>query len=156
MTAGTRAEVPRMDELVTVRAFTAVIDAQVACAVLQSAGLDASLRDEHVVSMQWLFSNAVGGVKLQVPADQVDIARAMLDAPASIDHTSGGTAAHDACPHCGGSRAESVLWGRQPAVVTWLLMGVPLFPIRRLRRCASCGTALAWGTPQRRDRHPQP
>jgi hypothetical protein len=57
-----------------------------------------------------VFSNAVGGVKLQVPPDQVDMARDMLD---------------------------------PPAVLTWLLMGVPLFPIRRRRRWASCGTTLA-------------
>ena len=52
---------------VTVRAFTSVSDAQLACTVLQAAGLDARLGDEHLVSMQWLYSNAVGGVKLQVP-----------------------------------------------------------------------------------------
>ena len=145
-----------MAELVTVRAFSTVIDAHVACAVLQAAGVDASLRDEHVVSMQWLFSNAVGGVKLQVPADQVEMARDVLDPPAPVDGIPAAAAGTDACPQCGGARAESVLWGRQPAVLTWLVMGVPLFPIRRLRRCASCGTGVAWGGPRRRGRHQQP
>jgi hypothetical protein len=41
-----------MDDLVTVRAFTNLPDAQVACMALQAAGLAASLRDEHLVSMQ--------------------------------------------------------------------------------------------------------
>jgi hypothetical protein len=59
MSGRARAEVPGMAGLVTARAFATVIDAQVACAVLQSAGLDASLRDEHVVSIAVVFSNAV-------------------------------------------------------------------------------------------------
>jgi hypothetical protein len=144
-----------MADLVTVQAFSTGLDAHVACAVLQSAGLDASLRDEHVVSMQWLFSNAVGGVKLQVPADQVDLARDMLFRPASADEAAGATAENDPCPRCGGTRDTSVLWGRQPAVLTWLLMGVPLFPIRRRRMCAGCGAALA-RVPRRPDgdQHP--
>jgi hypothetical protein len=145
-----------MAELVTVRAFATVIDAQVACAVLQSAGLGASLRDEHVVSMYWLFSNAVGGVKLQVPADQVDVAQDLLDPPAPVGEATAATVEQDACEQCGGTRAESVLWGWQPAALTWFLMGVPLFPIRRRRRCAGCGTSLAWHTPRRTGRHQHP
>ena len=129
MSGSTRAEIPGMAELVTVRAFTTVIDAHVACAVLQSAGLDASLRDEHVVSMQWLFSNAVGGVKLQVPPTRSAWRGTCSIPPEPIDGTPGAMAGNDACPQCGGARAKSVLWGRQPAVLTWLLMGVPLFPI---------------------------
>jgi hypothetical protein len=81
---GEAVAVPGMGQLVTVRGFTTVLDAQVACAVLPSAALGARLRDEHVISIDWLLSNAVGGVKPQVPADQLDVARDMIDPPAPI------------------------------------------------------------------------
>jgi hypothetical protein len=131
-----------MDELVTVRAFTNVPDAQVACTALQAAGLDASLRDEHLVSMQWLYSNAVGGVKLQVPAKQAEEARALLDTAAIIEAPAPVTDDEEPCPECRSTEIESVLWGRQPAVLSWLVLGLPLFPVRRLRRCRRCGAPL--------------
>jgi hypothetical protein len=131
-----------MDELVTVRVFTSVPDAQVACTALLAAGLDASLRDEHLVSMQWLYSNAVGGVKLQVPAEQAEEARALLDTAAIVETPTPATDDEEACPECHSPQTESVLWGRQPAFLTWLVLGLPLFPVRRFRRCRRCGASL--------------
>ncbi len=130
-----------MGELVTVRVFTNVPEAQVACTALVAAGLEASLRDEHVISMQWLYSNAVGGVKLQVPAEQAEEARALLDTAAVVEAPTP-TTDDDACQECHSPQTESVLWGRQPAFLSWLVLGLPLFPVRRLRRCRRCGASL--------------
>ncbi len=131
-----------MGDLVTVRVFTNVPEAHVACTALLAAGLEASLRDEHLVSMQWLYSNAVGGVKLQVPAEQAEEARALLDTAAIVEAPTPATDDEEACQECHSRQSESVLWGRQPAFWSWLVLGVPLFPVRRLRRCRRCGASL--------------
>ena len=69
-------------ELVVVAAFTSVHEAQFARSLLESAGLEATLADEHVVSMDWFYSNAIGGVKVLVPRHQLEEARALLDSDA--------------------------------------------------------------------------
>jgi len=64
--------------LVVVGAFTSAHEAHLARSVLQAAGLDATIAGEHLVSMYWLYSNAIGGVKVLVPEAQVEAAREVL------------------------------------------------------------------------------
>jgi hypothetical protein len=64
--------------LVVVGAFTSVHEAHLARSVLESAGIEASIADEHLVSMYWLYSNAIGGVKVLVAEAQADEAREVL------------------------------------------------------------------------------
>jgi hypothetical protein len=59
----------------TIAAFNKPIDAHLLMARLQGNGVTAFARDEHMVTMDWLASNAVGGVKVDV-ADE-DFAKAM-------------------------------------------------------------------------------
>lgn len=49
--------------LVVAAAFTNVHEAHLARSVLEAAGIEATIADEHLVSMTWTYSNAVGGVK---------------------------------------------------------------------------------------------
>lgn len=55
-----------MDKLVTVGAFQFVAEAELMLATLHEHGIPACLANEHIIAMDWLLSNAVGGVKLQV------------------------------------------------------------------------------------------
>lgn len=71
-------------DYVVVKAFTNVHEAHFARSVLIAGGIDTVVADEHVVSMDWFLSNAVGGVKLLVPANQLDEARAILDTEAAV------------------------------------------------------------------------
>lgn len=48
---------------------------------LESEGHTVFLADAETVTANWLYSNAVGGVRLQVPAPEAEAARAALDAP---------------------------------------------------------------------------
>ena len=72
------------NELVVAAAFTSVHEAQFARSVLEAAGIEAMIADEHVVSMDWLYSNAIGGVKVLVPLDRLEEARAVLDSEAMV------------------------------------------------------------------------
>jgi len=49
--------------LVVAAAFTSVHEAHLAMSVLEAAGIETAIADEHLVSMTWTYSNAVGGVK---------------------------------------------------------------------------------------------
>jgi hypothetical protein len=54
--------------LVTIAAFASPLEAHLARNCLAEAGIESFLMGEEAVAMAWMFSNAVGGVKLQVEA----------------------------------------------------------------------------------------
>jgi hypothetical protein len=69
------AELP---SVVTLRQFLTVQEAVMAKSILDSAGIESFLADENVISMNWLWSNALGGVKLQVRKADVAVASELL------------------------------------------------------------------------------
>ncbi len=55
-----------MDEYVTVATYETVTNAQIAVGRLAAEGIHAVLADANIVQMDWLYSIAVGGIKLRV------------------------------------------------------------------------------------------
>jgi len=73
-------ELPDGRDLVTVERVTEVWAAHILRARLEAEGLLASIADEHLVSMDWFYSNAIGGVRVQVPACELPRAQEILEA----------------------------------------------------------------------------
>lgn len=127
-------------------AFTSVHEAQLALSVLEAAGIEATLANEHVVSMTWTYSNAVGGVKVLVHEDRLDEAMSLLEqdavalegAPGPSD-AAADAADGDTCRRCGSHDFESKLPARRLAILSWLTIGVPLGTPLRRRYCRQCG-----------------
>jgi hypothetical protein len=65
-------------EIVTVARFDHMPDAHIAMGRLRTEGVDCWLADEHLVQTDWLYSIAVGGIKLQVHAEDEARARSIL------------------------------------------------------------------------------
>ncbi|MDR2188303.1 MAG: DUF2007 domain-containing protein [Azonexus sp.] len=129
--------------LVTIATFSFPHEAHVAKAQLDAFGIPSFIANEHTINMQWLFSNAMGGVLLQVPEEFAVQAQELLNAPVeimSISESEIGPEPESAvCPHCGGSLSEPYVTGKRPAFVTWLCLGFPLWPIKKVRKCTACG-----------------
>ena len=53
-------------------------EALLAKSILDSAGIESFLGDQNIIRMDWFLSNALGGVKLRVREEDVDVATAML------------------------------------------------------------------------------
>jgi hypothetical protein len=87
-------------QLVTIEAFSRVIDARLAQARLEGAGIRAYLMDESVASIDPFLINAIGGVKLQVEAVDEEAARELLSQPLgdAVADDVDETAPH--CPRC--------------------------------------------------------
>ena len=64
---------------VVIAIFPQVIQAHIAKSRLEADGIEAFIRDENIVALNWLYSNAVGGVKLEVAAEDEKRARAILE-----------------------------------------------------------------------------
>lgn len=67
-----------VDELVTIARFEFPVDAEAARMHLEDEGIPAFIADGEIVNQNWLLSNAVGFVKLQVPADRASEALSAL------------------------------------------------------------------------------
>jgi len=63
---------------VTVATFGQGVDAHLARTKLESEGIQCMVSDEYMVRVNWLLSNAVGGVKLMVPSWEAGRAREIL------------------------------------------------------------------------------
>jgi hypothetical protein len=67
-----------MDEFVTIATYDKVIDAHIALGRLLAEGIEAQLFDEQMVQMDWLYSIALGGIKLRVTRGDAKAAREVL------------------------------------------------------------------------------
>lgn len=125
------------DALVTVASFTDAIAAHIARGRLAAEGIDAIVADEHVVWADWLYSNAVGGVKLRVAASEAPRARAVLQALAQGDFAAPDEDVAPRCPRCGGAIAADRRTLRV-ALVSLVLFQIPLPFTRNGVRCTQC------------------
>ena len=69
-------ESPRV---VTLRHFFTLPEALLGKSILDSAGIQSYLIDENTIRMDWLYSNALGGIKLQVRETDAAAAAELLD-----------------------------------------------------------------------------
>lgn len=66
-------------DLVTIRTFWNLLEAELAKGLLEAAGIECFLSDSNMVRMDWFNANALGGVKLRVDPDNVGAANRILD-----------------------------------------------------------------------------
>lgn len=115
---------------------------------LEAEGVEAFVADEHIVSLQWLYSAAVGGVKVQVHARDAEHARAILEASRPQRSDSARFVTDDLraprCPDCGSLEVQQ-RFSRRVTFASSLLLGFPLPWRVRRSRCRSCGAR--WRTP---------
>jgi hypothetical protein len=129
--------------LVTIATFSFPHEAHLAKAQLDAMNIPSFIADEHTVSMNWLYSNAIGGIRLQVPAAFVAQAQEALNEPAEIapipELEIDPEADLAVCPYCGGALGQPYTAGKRPAFITWAFLSIPLWPIRQVRKCTACG-----------------
>ena len=63
----------------TLARYLNVVEARIHCALLQSEGIAASLADVHTAVTDNYIFHAIGGVRLMVPANQLDAAQQIIN-----------------------------------------------------------------------------
>ncbi|WP_438952232.1 hypothetical protein [Porticoccus sp.] len=131
--------------MITVATYSFPHEAHIAKLKLDAKGIPAFVADEHTINMQWLYSSAMGGVKLKVPAPFADQATEALaeDFSDLFEDEAEDDPERRACPSCGSLEMSPYIRGRKPAFLVFLLLGFPLFFYKRGLRCAHCGTFVA-------------
>ncbi len=125
--------------LTTIASYSFPHEAHIAKANLEAEGIPAFIADEHTVNMQWLYSNAMGGVRVQVPAQFEERAKEILTEDFSYLLEEEFGKDEIVCPKCGSTDVEPYVKGKKPAIVVLLLLGFPLFFLRRGVKCKACG-----------------
>lgn len=125
------------NQFVFLKSFTTEIEAQIVKGRLESEGLLVEMRDHNLVSADWFYSNAVGGVKLFVLKSSLADARKILDEPIESSQVAESGVIWELCPKCGSNDVEYFADSR----ITWitcLLFGLPLFFPKRKLHCLNC------------------
>ena len=124
--------------MITIARFSLAIEAHIARAKLESEGIPAFVADEHTITAQWLYSDAMGGVRLQVPNSCAQEAREIL----AVDHSEAVLEEQGfdplTCPHCGSHELQPITPGRRIAFITILFFNFPLWPFKRQIKCLGC------------------
>jgi hypothetical protein len=130
---------PEFQRLVTVQQYRDLAEAQVAKGVLDSAGIPCFLRDEHAVRLEWVWSNLLGGVRLQVNEENRAAAEELLAQPIPEQIQMDGEIAYDQprCPRCGSLDIHYQAIHERAGMASIILF-VPVPIPKRAWRCNSC------------------
>jgi len=119
----------------TIATFSKPEEAHLFRTRLEAAGIPAYVQDEHLIQMDWLYSNAIGGVRVQIADDDLQAAREFLvndspqDSPDAVEVT---------CPSCGSQETAPDELPRRISFLSLLFFSFPLLFARRRWRCVSC------------------
>jgi hypothetical protein len=129
--------------LVTIASYREPYEAHIFCSLLESNEIPAFVIHEHHVGLNWLYSDAIGGVKLQVAAEHREFALELLasdsaqfpdlpkePAPIPEDESS--------CPKCRSVDTFHTSLDRRTKAMS-LLVGFPFVWGRDRWRCTNCG-----------------
>ena len=119
--------------LVTIATFGQSWEAHLAAGKLEAAGVPAVLVDENINSIGGgLYDGLSGGVKLQVP--QQDVERAMEALPSRV------RVRQYRCPKCGSLETRELDFTVGLKILFLCLLGIPYLFVQKPRFCPNCQT----------------
>lgn len=101
---------------------------------LEAGGVPAYLDNENLVQMDWMFSDATGGVRVLIAEEDFERAQEIL---AEIPLESG-SSERPLCPRCSSSETAPDERPRRWAFLSLLLLGFPLMISKTKWRCHHC------------------
>ena len=132
--------------LKTVRRYRDLAEAYAGRSLLESAGIPTWIADEHLVRMDWFYSNLIGGMRLQVDENDEMAAREILEerTPDTITYDNEEVYVQPRCPKCGS--AEVSLGNgteRGRSLLALYVLAIPVPPREAVWHCGACGTDWA-------------
>lgn len=130
----------------TVSTYTTATEAYIAKGRLQAEGIPAYIADEHYISAQWTISQALGGVRLQVPTSlesqalkiiseiqkgsyQLPLQKKIIES--EFTH----------CPKCNSVNTYQVNWVWKLSFILMFMSVLPLPFSRHRFKCNNCANS---------------
>jgi hypothetical protein len=121
--------------LLLVASFSKPEDAHLLRLRLEAGGVPAHVQDENTIQMDWLLSNAIGGVRVMVEEEDADRVREIL----AEEPVEGADSDRPACPDCLSTHTAPDEGPRRFAFLTLATVGFPLFLHKHRWKCTDCG-----------------
>lgn len=117
--------------------------AELAKIKLESEGIPCFLQDKNLVGLNWMWANAIGGVRLQVPTEYIDTAKQILNKDcsaelAAMEEEFSAMEKKDLCEKCNSPNLK-ILDATRKIGAWFLLFTIPLIFFRKRYQCADCG-----------------
>ncbi len=134
-----------IDKVITIKRFLSLPETHLAKAELESCGIPAFIQDQHIVSMNFWYSQTTGWVKLQVFESDYELAQKILnDDPVIVDDQK---IEGDQCLKCNSREInyhKDKNWKKRGLLsfLSLFLLGFPWIFRSNHYRCQSCG--LMW------------
>jgi hypothetical protein len=129
------------EELVTLWRYRDLPEALVARAKLDSDAVRCVLADDNIVRLSWFWSNAIGGVRLQVEDIDVEHATALLAEDIPVGFTAEETGKAYPQPECPQCRSRDVTFEPMYKGLALLLLNVLSLPVwipKKSWKCEDC------------------
>ncbi len=127
------------EKLTTIATFSQAMEAHLSKAKLESEGIKCFIADEYTVTMYWLLSNAIGGVKLLVKESDRERAVEILRQESTGTNSIEADEDEPRCPKCGSLDIYYEKYSRRAVFISWLLLTVPFPFLKRKWKCRKCG-----------------
>ncbi len=133
---------------VTVRRFLSYPEAYLAKGRLEIEEISAYLADEHIVAANWLWVQAVGGIRLIVTSDSASRANDILervysDSLSDIPELQLPPSRYESCSSCGSTAIVVPRWSQSAKALSFWLPGLVLVALMAVAleryRCSNCG-----------------
>jgi len=130
---------------VEIASFSQPVEAHLARTRLESEDIPCVVRDEYLVRVNWLLSNAIGGVKVMVPKWEAAHARDVLRPQphlvvvADDGVVSEGVDGDLICPNCRSYDVYFHRFSQRIAGLAWLAFGFIVPWVSRKWVCKQCG-----------------
>ncbi|HEY4642654.1 MAG TPA: DUF2007 domain-containing protein [Thermoanaerobaculia bacterium] len=126
----------------TIANYPDLISAELAQSLLEAEGIMSTIPEENIAGLDWRWSTALQGIRLQVAEEDAEAARELLKEQGGIEQEQ--EQQLDVCPKCGSADVAQEQWKRKFKTVSMfvpvLILFWPLFMwMEPKMRCAACG-----------------
>ncbi len=122
------------NQLITVARFSTTEEAHLFRLQLAAGGVESFILDEYMVQMDWLISNAIGGVRVQISEKDLEHCKQIVqEAPFEPDAN---ICAY--CPFCGSEKTKKETLTRRLSFLSMFIIGCPLPVAKNYYTCKSC------------------
>ncbi len=132
-----------MSNLKTIVSYRDIPIAELAKSKLESEGIYCFLANKNHIGMNWLYSLALGGVKVQVKEEDAELALKILNEDFSselseVENEFTLLCTNELCEQCGSSNLELINYSRKAGAWS-LLLSFPFIFFKKRYKCKDCG-----------------
>jgi hypothetical protein len=120
--------------MVTIRTCATLPEAHIIQSQLGGSGIKTFLPDECTVQNNWMWTNAMGGIRVQVLEEDAERAEEVLGEQSIKNNAD----VAKSCPYCGATLKESYGFGLCLKILLVLLFSIPIRS-KPTWRCSKCG-----------------